>query len=198
MKAEQPQGNYYNKYESKNIIERKLMQGFFHSIDQMLTKVKFNNVLEAGCGEGRVTHYIKSTYQCSIQGFDIGEEAVEKAKISYPDIPFCIQSIYELPYEEEFDLVICCEVLEHLEEYEKALKELFRISKKYVLISVPSEPLWRVLNLCRFKYIKELGNTPGHINHWNHRAFNKLLSQYGKIIDVKTPIPWQMLLLEKY
>lgn len=197
MSEKQPQGNYYNKYESKNIIEKKLMQGFFNSINKSLDKIKFENVLEAGCGEWRVTDYIKRKYDCNIEGFDIGETAIEKAKESFPDIPFYIRSIYKLPYKEEFDLVVCCEVLEHLDEYEKALEELFRVSKRYVLISVPSEPLWRCLNLCRFKYIKALGNTPGHVNHWNNKSFKELLSKYGKIIDCQKPLPWQMILLEK-
>lgn len=88
-------------------------------------------------------------------------------------------------------------MIEHLEQYEKALEELFRISKKYVLVSVPREPLWRFLNLCRLKYVKDLGNTPGHINHWGHKEFKRLLSKYGNIIDTQSPLPWQVILLEK-
>ena len=194
----QPEGNYYNKYESQNIVEKRIMNGFFKSINNCLGDIKFNTVLEAGCGEGKVTNYIKEYYNCQIEGFDIGANAIKKAQKDFREIQFCVKSIYDAGYEDNsFDLVLCCEVLEHLEEYDRAMEELLRISNKYVLISVPCEPLWRILNMCRFKYIKDLGNTPGHINHWSKAAFINFLKRYGKIMKVESPLPWTMVLLEK-
>ncbi len=198
MINKQPQGNYYDKYGSNNKIVIKLMNGFFNSLDECLNKIEFNNVVEAGCGEGKITNHIYNNFKCNIKGFDIGENAIKKARADFKEINFEIKSIYDLKYEtNNFDLVVCCEVLEHLDEYRKALNELTRISNKYILISVPCEPIWRVLNLCRFKYITNLGNTPGHINHWSKKGIINLLSEYGNIIHVKMPIPWTMILLEK-
>ncbi len=198
MKNAQPQGNYYDKYGSKNKIVIKLMSNFFNSLDECLKSIEFSNVVEAGCGEGKVTNHIYENYKCAIEGFDIGEEAIEKAKREFSNINFDVKSIYDLPYKEnQFDLVVCCEVLEHLDNYDKALKELMRISSKYVIISVPCEPIWRILNLCRLKYISNLGNTPGHINHWSKKSFINLLKKYGDIKVIKSPLPWTMILLEK-
>ena len=90
----------------------------------------------------------------------------------------------------EFDCVILLEVLEHLTDYEAALKELFRVASGYVLISVPNEPLWRILNIFRLKYLKYLGNTPCHINHWSPAKLKKVLNNFGKVVKIETSIPW--------
>ena len=45
----------------------------------------------------------------------------------------------------------------------------------YLLVCVPREPLWRGLNMARGAYLKDLGNTPGHLNHWSKRSFVALL-----------------------
>jgi hypothetical protein len=59
-----------------------------------------------------------------------------------------------------------------------------------VIIAVPNEPLWRILNILRFKYFKDLGNTPGHLNHWSKRKLKRLLSNYGDVIKIYKPLPW--------
>jgi len=87
--------------------------------------------------------------------------------------------------------VVCCEVLEHLENPQQGLKEIKRISQNSI-VSVPIEPWWRILNLIRLKYLKDLGNTPGHINHWSVAKFNKFLKQKLKVKNTKIPFPWQI------
>ncbi len=44
-------------------------------------------------------------------------------------------------------------------------------------------------------YWKELGNTPGHLNHWSRRSFISLLARHGEVAQVRTPFPWTMLLV---
>lgn len=201
---EQPSGNYYDKYGSKNPIVKELMKGFFvsidHAIEQSIGSTKENiHVVEIGCGEGHVIGHIMETCPNIVpKGCDISEEAIMEARENYPEIPFSVENINHLPYEtNSHDLVICCEVLEHIEDFESAIKELLRISRKYLLVSVPREPIWRALNLCRMKYISDLGNTPGHINHWGKNSFVQLLEKYATITLVQTPLPWTMVLLEK-
>jgi SAM-dependent methyltransferase len=102
----------------------------------------------------------------------------------------------DLPFSESsFELAAAIEVLEHLPDPERTLAEMARVADKHLLVSVPREPLWRGLNLARGAYLTELGNTPGHLNHWSKRGFVALLSRYGEVIEVRSPFPWTMLLV---
>ena len=208
----QPEGNYYDKYGSKNPIVKKLMKGFFSALDSMLDASGFTvnggSCLEAGCGEGNVTAHIDDCIRnmkkgASFTAFDISEKLIEENSKAYPDIGFFSHNIYEpldeavLPGNKRFDLIVCSEVLEHLEEPEKALKNLLNYGDRFIL-SVPREPIWRVLNMARGKYISQLGNTPGHIQHYSYGSFLKMLKGCGlKIIKAAKPLPWTMVYCEK-
>jgi hypothetical protein len=73
--------------------------------------------------------------------------------------------------------------------------EMARVARSHILVSVPREPLWRGLNMARGAYIKQLGNTPGHVNHWSKRSFVSMLSQHGTIEEARSPFPWTMVLV---
>ncbi len=203
MSVAQPEGNYFNKYENKGMIISLIMKGFFSNLDHLLSSSDYNTVYEAGCGEGYISKHIYD-YCCQrnkrveICASDLSESIINKAKLDFPQIQFHTNSIYNLQeLDEAFDLVVACEVLEHLENPRDALMELFRISKRYVLVSVPDEPIWCIANFARGKYIRSFGNTPRHINHWNRKAITRLVSGYGSIIEVRSPFPWTMVLCEK-
>ncbi len=67
------------------------------------------------------------------------------------------------------------EVLEHVPDPEATVAEMARVADRWLLVSVPREPLWRGLNVARGAYWRTLGNTPGHVNHWSKRSFVRLL-----------------------
>jgi len=101
-----------------------------------------------------------------------------------------------LPFaENEFGLASAIEVLEHVPDPEHTLGEMARVASGHLLVSVPREPLWRGLNMARGAYLRDLGNTPGHLNHWSKRAFVSLLGRYGEVIEARSPFPWTMLLV---
>ena len=127
------------------------------------------------------------------------KEAISLGKKLYSDLAIKQGSVYELPYKDNsFDLVICTEVLEHLEEPAKALKEILRVSKKYLIISVPNEPLFMVSNFLRGKNLSRLGNDMGHINHWNPFSLKEFLTQNKiKVKKTNLPFPWIIILGEK-
>ena len=87
------------------------------------------------------------------------------------------------------------EVLEHVPEPETTLGEMARVARRWLLVSVPREPLWRGLNMARGAYWGALGNTPGHLNHWSKRGFVELLGRYGTVEEARSPFPWTMLLV---
>ena len=111
-----------------------------------------------------------------------------------PDL-FKVRNIYDLePGPDSADLIVCCEVFEHLEHPEEGLRALQRVATNYVIISVPREPIWCILNMVRGKYLAHFGNTPGHVQHWSRRSLVRLVDIYFDVVDVRNPLPWTMLL----
>ncbi|MBL4796433.1 MAG: class I SAM-dependent methyltransferase [Oleispira sp.] len=192
-------GNAYDKYGSKNPIVRWIMKGFNDSLTELVARAAPKAIHEVGCGEGFwVVHWKHQGIDA--RGSDFSSKVIEiarenaKREALSPGI-YEQRSIYEVEFaNDSADLIVCCEVLEHLEHPADGLRALQRIATKYVIVSVPREPIWCTLNMVRGKYLNKLGNTPGHIQHWTRSGFVKLVSEYFDIIEVKTPFPWTMLL----
>ena len=191
--------NVYDKYHTKNPIARYLMTNFLNHFDKNFGRINSYKCLEVGCGEGYLLSHIKELSPATyLEGIDFSEKIIDFARNHNPDITFKAASVLDLPFErEEFDLVIACEVLEHIDDYHKALDEIQRVGSKHFILSVPQEPVWRMLNMARFKYLGQLGNTPGHVNHWSRRSFLKLIEQYFEIESKHSPFPWSMVLCSK-
>jgi 2-polyprenyl-3-methyl-5-hydroxy-6-metoxy-1,4-benzoquinol methylase len=192
-------GNAYDKYGSKNPIVKWMMQGFESSLSNFVSKAGPQSIHEIGCGEGYWV--LKWTEQgLNARGCDFSKTVIEIARENAagrgwsPSI-FESRSIYDLAAaKDSADLLVCCEVLEHLEDPEAGLRALQSLTSKHLIVSVPREPLWCALNLARGKYITQLGNTPGHLQHWSKQSFIRLVSRYFEIVDTSSPLPWTMLL----
>lgn len=191
--------NFEKKYTETNFITNWLINNFYKNLESLVKNQNINSVLEVGCGHGFSTQYLRKFFPTQlIEASDYEQNLVDDAKIKNPDINIKQESIYDLQRSDDsFDLVVCLEVLEHLDHPDQALKELARVTNNFCLLSVPNEPLWRIMNVFRGKYLKDFGNTPGHINHWGRANFFHLLSKYFTIIDYKQPIPWNMVLVSK-
>lgn len=191
--------NFKAKYESKNLVSKMLIDNFFVSVKNIGQDIKPDSILEIGCGHGYSTARLKNIYPDSIfMASDHEEQLINDAKIKNPNVSFTNESIYKLNHpENSISLIFALEVLEHLTQPTQALSELRRVCKNYCIISIPNEPLWRILNLCRGSYLTTLGNTPGHINHWNVNTFKKLVGQYFEIKKIYTPLPWIIVLAQK-
>lgn len=187
------------KYQTRNPVALYIMRNFFDEIGNILNGISYNKVLNAGCGDGvellQIKKYLKGK---KIIGVDIDPVQIKAAKKNIPDIKFMLGDIYKLNFKDsEFDLILTIEVLEHLKYPEKAIKELLRVSSKYTILSVPNEPLWRILNMLRGYRIKNLGNPEGHIQHWNSKSFLRMVSKYFNIEKTAQPIPFTIVLCSK-
>lgn len=199
--APRPAGNHYDKYRTANPIARRLMRGFLDAFDALADRVPVSNVLEIGCGEGELSIRLAQrgfrVRACDIS-FDIVEEARRRARAAQVDVAFWPQSIESIDvHAESAPLVVCCEVLEHVDDPERAIDILADLAQPYLLASVPREPLWRMLNLARGKYLAALGNTPGHVNHWSRRTFLQLMSRRFEVLQSRSPLPWTMVLCRR-
>jgi 2-polyprenyl-3-methyl-5-hydroxy-6-metoxy-1,4-benzoquinol methylase len=184
------------KYQSGNFIANKLVTNFLRSIITTVQDAGNNDVHEVGCGEGHVLGALASA-GFSVRGCDISLSSLEVARRESKrhgfNIPIGETSIYELdPAVDSADTVVCCEVLEHLTEPEKALINLIAVTRKDLILSVPNEPIWHLLNMARGKYWNAMGNTPGHYQHWTPRSFIDFVSKHAEIVSVKKPLPWTL------
>jgi 2-polyprenyl-3-methyl-5-hydroxy-6-metoxy-1,4-benzoquinol methylase len=197
------QTDNYKKHTHKNPIQRLLLDNFFRNLTNLIATKKVDSILDVGCGEGFTLNRLKEkgTYK-KLEGIEYLPAAIELGKKTYPDIKITQGSIYELPYKDNsFDLVLCTEVLEHLDKPQDALRELVRVSNKYLVISVPNEPFFMLAQLVRGKNWSRLGNDIEHINHWTMFGFPKFIRKNGgsklKVLAKRFPFAWTMLLLEK-
>jgi SAM-dependent methyltransferase len=191
-------GNVYDKYGTRNPIERRLVAGFIGDLMELVERTGAGDAHEVGCGEGELTMRLARS-GLRARGSDVSAEVIADAGRRAADaglsVPFKAAGIGELePPEDAAELVVCCEVLEHVEDPRAALETLVSLARPWLIVSVPREPLWRALNLARLSYVGALGNTPGHLNHWSKQAFLRFLSGRLDLVETRSPLPWTMAL----
>jgi 2-polyprenyl-3-methyl-5-hydroxy-6-metoxy-1,4-benzoquinol methylase len=193
-------GNTYDKYGSTNPVVRRLMAGFERTLGELFERVDPASVLDVGCGEGVLTHrWALARPSTRVVGFDLEDPALqaEWERRRAPNLEYRISRAQEpFPFADgEFALAAALEVLEHVPDPEHALAEMARCARGgHLLVSVPREPLWRALNVARGAYVRQLGNTPGHVNHWSRRGIAALLARHGEVVEARSPFPWSMVL----
>ncbi|HEY3191243.1 MAG TPA: methyltransferase domain-containing protein [Solirubrobacterales bacterium] len=191
-------GNIYDKYGTSNPVARRLMAGFTRRLDELVERTGASEAHEVGCGEGELAIRL-ARRGLRVRGTDafpgVLEEARRRARAAGVEIEFEASPVEELDLEgHAAELIICCEVLEHLEDPQRALEVLAGLARPWLIASVPREPLWRALNLARLSYVGDLGNTPGHLNHWSRAGFVRFLTSRFEVVDLRSPTPWTMAL----
>lgn len=201
MSSADADAEFTGKYESSGRISRWLVDRFYDGVRQLLVPAlqPGDRVMEVGSGAGYSAQRLVSWLQPdqSFLGSDVGASLVAKARLRNPDTTFVQQSVYDLAVpDKSVDVVVMLEVLEHLERPEQALIELRRVARRRVVLSTPREPIWCALNLARGKYMRDWGNTPGHIQHWTSRGLRRAAGGQFRVLDRRQPLPWTILLLE--
>jgi SAM-dependent methyltransferase len=189
-------GNNEAKYAHPNPIARWLVAGFQRAVGELYLQTCPESVLDVGCGEGLLAdHLIRLRRPARFDACDV--DLGRLAPGLHPDLNFQAASVYHLPYpDKSVDLVVCCEVLEHLHDPAAGLAELARVARRHVLLSTPWEPVWRLLNLARGRYVRDLGNTPGHVQHFSRGALIRLAETRLRVAAVRRPLPWTVILGE--
>jgi SAM-dependent methyltransferase len=192
--ADNVAGNNYDKYASKNPIERRMMEGFFAALDRMLSGLAPDVVVEIGAGEGRITERLVERFpKATVVGLDLPDTnlAEEWDEI---EVPMFFGDATRMPFvDRSIDLVVGLEVLEHVPNPERALADIARVCRGTTIVSVPREPIWRAGNIARGRYVKALGNTPGHVNHWSASSFERFVATRFDVSDIAKPLPWTVI-----
>lgn len=186
------------KYNSKNPLQRFLIRKFLKNIREFSKQVSGNKLLEVGSGEGFVLSAILEKQNFQATALDPNESALMLLKQRLPQVETRNGYVEKLPFDDNsFDIVVCCEVLEHLEDPKKALQELKRVGKEYFILSVPNEPWFSMANFLRGKNLSRWGCDSEHIQKWSFKKFLKFIGGELKIIKAYKSFPWTMVLAKK-
>jgi 2-polyprenyl-3-methyl-5-hydroxy-6-metoxy-1,4-benzoquinol methylase len=189
-------GNHTKKYTAKNPAIRWLTERWVANLDAIFARIaddpdtKVEQVLESGCGEGVISGKLHERFG-NVIGLDLPDAGLRADWKGVPGPRFLHADAHKLPFaDKQFDVVVSVEVLEHLTDPVAGLAELARVCRRHLVVSVPREPIFRSCNLFTGRYVKDLGNTPGHLNHWSTGSFKRFIGTVGTVREVTKPFPW--------
>ncbi len=189
----------FEKHTNQNPISKFFLDNFSKVLIESITPLKPQSILDVGAGEGFVLEKLrKNKIGKKLEGIEYMDEAIALGKKTNPLVKIKKGDIYKLPYKDNaFELIICTEVMEHLEDPKMALAELKRVTSKHIILSVPNEPLFTIQRFLRGKNMMKLGDHPEHIQHWNSGTFRAFVEDQLTVKEVKTPLPWTMVIAKK-
>jgi SAM-dependent methyltransferase len=190
-----PTGNTFDKYGGGNRVERWMTERFLRTFDELIDAADPATVVEVGAGEGEIAQRVRQRRPgTAVSVLDLPDDDLRE-EWAARGLHGSQGSVAALPFRSDAaDLALAVEVLEHVDDPAAGLAELARVAREYVLVSVPLEPVWRIGNLARGRYVRDLGNTPGHIQHWSRGSFVREVGRHVDVVAVRSPVPWTMVL----
>lgn len=189
-------GNHTQKYTAKNPAIRWLTARWVDRLRGVLDQIGADpagaggTALEVGCGEGVIAQELTARWP-SVTALDLPDAGLRAHWRERPGPRYLHADAHRLPFRDnQFDVVVAAEVLEHLPDPERGLAEIARVGRRHVVLSVPREPIFRTCNLLAGRYVRDLGNTPGHLNHWSTRSFVRFVGTVADVRTVTKPFPW--------
>lgn len=159
---------------------------FINNIIKSVDAIRPESILDVGCGTGYVSGKIEQFTGIDVLGCDINKDRLSVAENNVKGALF-VADATRLPFKDSsFDLIIASEILEHLNNPTASINEIKRVSKRYVIVTVPNEPFFRMANFFRGKNLKRFGNPHDHIHHFNKNSLNSLLSEHFSDVEVRT------------
>jgi len=134
--SHQPIYGYRSKYSAESNISRYIIT---KSILNALSNYSFESFVDVGGAEGYTTHLVRKLFNAHVISTDLSETACKRTKEIF-NIEAVACDIHKLPFNDnELDIVLCSETIEHVSDYRSAVKELLRITKNVLIITVPHE-----------------------------------------------------------
>lgn len=181
----------YAKFQTRNPVVRWMIRGFYSKLATIIKTLGPETVLDAGCGEGETIARLGPLLPQRVTAVDIREDSLAFARRRLPSVDVSRQSVYALDFpDRSFDLVLCLEVLEHLDRPADALRELRRVCRRDLVVSVPYEPYFRLGTLLRGMHLRALGTHPEHVNAWSPRSFCVFLEPEVEPASLSVAFPW--------
>jgi len=184
---------HLRKYDNRNPFHRLALRRFFDRIADELLAQQPDTVLEFGCGEGL---FLKEVRERGVvlddyMGLDLREDALASARSLHPHGRFECADLFQWSAPVGgFDLVIASQVLEHLPDPSRALNRLVELCSGRLLLTVPLEPWFRILNLLRGRDLRRLGNHPEHVNLWTFLRFRDFVADHAEVVRAYCVFPF--------
>lgn len=167
--------------DKMNTEWHKIVQSFLES-----NSIKNKSVLEIGCGYGSLSVYL-SKLGGKVTGVDISSEAIKISKknamLFNQKIKYLESNAINLPFKDNsFDLVVCCDTLEHIPDYNKAIDEIIRVSKSSGKIIITTPNLFNPKGI----YYKLNTNQPFENNFTYFSIINRLKKKDLGILSIES------------
>jgi len=127
---------YRAEFQKHNPYTRLIFWLQERALRQELAKLKYESVLEVGCGFGRITRILLDNPNVKrVVATDLSPKQIANVNITDPRLELKVQSVLDLDYYKEFDMVIASEVLMHIppDKIDQALHNMKKAAKSYVL-----------------------------------------------------------------
>jgi 2-polyprenyl-3-methyl-5-hydroxy-6-metoxy-1,4-benzoquinol methylase len=188
--------NNLRKWEYGNGLYQRVLARYLDRMADLLARANPEAVLDAGCGEGYVYRGLTARgVRASWGGVDASAAAVEFAAARNTECAWSVGDLRRMSQASaSADLVLCSQVLEHIPQPERVRDELARVSAKWLLLSVPLEPVFR--SICALTVAAGVGQDPGHVNFWTPRAFRNFLRPVGRLAHWEWTSVYQIALVE--
>jgi len=136
-------------------------------IIELISTLKCRNILDVGCGNGRLMDEMHKKLKVPVCGIDLSKSIIEKNKKFYPNYEFYCLDIQKEYLNRKFELVVCSEILEHLEEIDQAITNLSQMVSRYFIITVPKGRIFPI------------DRKMGHKRHFSKETIHRLLKKNG-------------------
>ena len=181
------------KYSNPNPLHRLSLNRFHAALASELHALAPTSILDFGCGEAFTLDQLAGhgVDISNYEGVDLRAEALDAARARWPGLRFSWADILDSEFDgRRYDVTMALEVMEHLYEPEPILKRLVGLTEKALVLSVPHEPWFQLMNLARGRDFIRLGNHPEHVQHWNSQTFADFISPYAEVVGIRRSFPF--------
>ena len=175
-------------------VRKKIHFKRFDILHELMGDIEQKKILDAGAGEGYFLSSINAKQKC---GIELSEIRVKTALKLFPDLNITVSDVRKMPFEDDsFDVIICSEVLEHVDGYANALEEFKRCIKPdgSIILSFPNE---NTVAFGRLLLLKFPLHEVDHINSLKPKDLENILGKKFESSNIPG-VPYPLCLYQVY
>ena len=169
------------------------------TVQELVGELDLSHILDLDCGDGALLQWLSDSHpNAACVGVGLSERLIGEGRLAYPQLDLRVGPPQRLELlENSQDLVVASDLFQSLHDPQRVLREMYRVTRRYVLITVPREPHWRLTNLLKLKHLMEAGRSPRHVQRYRKRDFLNMVGGHFRLLSVRGPNPWITVLARK-